>query len=381
MADGVSEEVAIRDYVNKGFTYDEILALLDKYHGVRMSIATLKRRLKEYGLKRRNVDYNVVSVRDKISRGLLDGPDCMGGYRHIWHTLKMQGICVPRSTVEALLRELDPEGTEERRAHRLRRRAYRNNGPNDTWHCDGYDKLKPFGFPNHASIDGWSRKVLWLYGTRSNNWPHNIATYYLDAVEHQGGCPQKLITDLGTENGLMASIHSFFRDYINSHRYVPSPRNQRSEAWWSYFRRSRTNWWINFFKELEHQGTFNPSSELESECLWFCFAPLLQEDIEQLKEHWNTHYIRKSRHDTVSGRPDSLYHLPEIHGGAINLIAHVPDDELQYARVHLVEQAERNDYQEYFQYVTITCDLQRPHSWREGLELYNTLLDCAVNGS
>ena len=132
---------------------------------------------------------------------------------------------------------------------------------------------------------------------------------------------------------------------------------------------------------MEHQGTFNPASELESECLWFCFAPLLQEDIEQLKEHWNTHYIRKSRHDTVSGRPDSLYYLPEIHGGAINLIAHVPDDELQYARVHLVEQAERNDYQEYFQYVTTTCDLQRPRSWREGLELYNTLLDCAVNGS
>ena len=160
--------------------------------------------------------------------------------------------------------------------------------------------------------------------TRSNNWPHNIATYHLDAVENQGGCPQKLITDLGIENGLMASIHSFSRDDLISHRYVPSPRNQRSEAWWSYFRRSRTNWWINFFKDLEHQGTFNSASELESECLWSCFAPLLQEDIEQLKEHWNTHYIPKARHDTVSGRPDSLYHLPEIHGGAINLIAHVP---------------------------------------------------------
>ena len=38
---------------------------------------------------------------------------------------------------------LDPEGKEERRAHRLRRRTYRNTGPNDAWHCDGYDKLKP----------------------------------------------------------------------------------------------------------------------------------------------------------------------------------------------------------------------------------------------
>ena len=66
-------------------------------------------------------------------------------------------------------------------------------------------------------MDG-AEKCLWLYVTRSNNWPHNIATYYLEAVEQKGECPQKLITDLGTENGLMASIHSFFffRDDLNS---------------------------------------------------------------------------------------------------------------------------------------------------------------------
>jgi len=41
----------------------------------------------------------------------------------------------------------------------------------------------------------------------------------------------------------------------------------------------------------------------------------------------------------MSGWPDSLCYLPEIHGGTTNLVAHVPDDELQYARVQLVEQA------------------------------------------
>ena len=39
----------------------------------------------------------------------------------------------------------------------------------------------------------------------------------------------KLVTDLGTENGIMASLQSFFRDDFHSHRYVPSPRNQRIE--------------------------------------------------------------------------------------------------------------------------------------------------------
>ena len=260
----------------------------------------LKRCMKDYGLKRRDVEYDMDSVRDKII-SLLDGPDCMGGYRHIWHTLKMQGVSVRHYTVAALLRELDPKGATERRVHRLRRRAYRNSGPNDTWHCGGYDKLKPFGFPIHTCVYEWSRKVLWLYVTRSNNSPHNVLTYYLDAVEHQGGCPEKVIPDLGTENGLIASIHSFFRDDLSSHHYVPSPRNQRIEVWWSHFRRNRMNWWINFFKDLEEEGMFNLASELGRECVWLCFAPLLQQDLDHLQGHWNTHYIRKSRYHAITG--------------------------------------------------------------------------------
>lgn len=373
------EEELIRDYFNKGFKYDEIREFLDKNHSIAMSIATLKRRVKAYGLKRKNPDYDIQVVRAKIT-SILDGPGCIGGYRHVWHTLQMQGITVPRNIVQNILKELDPEGTAERRAHKLKRRTYHNHGPNDVWHCDGYDKLKPFGFPIHGCIDGWSRKILWLYITRSNNSPHNIATYYLDAVQHFGGCPQKLVTDLGTENGIMASIHSFFRDNINGHRYVPSPRNQRIESWWSYFRRSRSNWWINFFKDLEERGTFNRASELESECLWFCFAPLLQADIDQLKEHWNTHYIRKSRHDTVSGRPDSLYFLPESNGGVPNLLLPVPDHEMQYARLHIVDNVEQNNFQEYFHYLMSTCALTTPENWRDGLNLYHTLLDYANNG-
>ena len=77
-----------------------------------------------------------LETRSEVYCGLLDRPDCMGGCRHIWHTLKMQGIGVLLSTVQAFLRELDLEGTKERRGHRLRRRTYRNNKQNDTCHRD-----------------------------------------------------------------------------------------------------------------------------------------------------------------------------------------------------------------------------------------------------
>lgn len=49
---------------------------------------------------------------------------------------------------------MDPEGVELRSRHRLQRRVYVSQGPNFVIHIDGYDKLKPYGFPIHGAIDG-----------------------------------------------------------------------------------------------------------------------------------------------------------------------------------------------------------------------------------
>ena len=124
-----------------------------------------------------------------------------------------------------MLKEIDLKGSELRRRHRLKRRVYLNQGPDYPWHLDGYDKLKLFGFVIHGAIDGYSRKVLWLKVLWSNNPPNNIAAFYVSYVEELQGAPVKIITDLGTENALAAAIHSFFREDIDAHQYVPSPRN------------------------------------------------------------------------------------------------------------------------------------------------------------
>lgn len=313
LEDDVDKESIVRYYFFRGFDYEEIRMFLQKYYDIELSIRTLKRRIKSYGLRRRQPDYDINGVRAAIHE-VIDGHGSLQGYRSVWHTLQLKGLQIPRVVVQEILREIDPEGSELRRAHRLKRRKYHNPGPNYAWHCDGYDKLKPFGFPIHACVDGWSRKILWLYVCRSNNQPDNIAKYYLDAVEEFGGCPVDLVTDLGTENGTMAATQAFFRDDPNSHRYVPSPRNQRIEAWWSQLRKSCSTWWINFFKDLVEQRTVDLTSEMEVECLWFSFSGLLQKVLDEMKEHWNTHQIRGSRHDTISGRPDSLYYLPELRG-------------------------------------------------------------------
>ena len=49
----------IRYYFYKGFVYEEIRLFLSKYHGEEMSLSTLKRCVKQLGLKRRNPQYNL----------------------------------------------------------------------------------------------------------------------------------------------------------------------------------------------------------------------------------------------------------------------------------------------------------------------------------
>ena len=129
----------------------------------------------------------------------------------MWHTLRLKGICVPRNVVAEILREVDPEGSAEIRAKRLQRRRYVNPGPNFAWHADGYDKLKPYGFPVHGCIDGFSRRLIWLKVSRTNNDPAVVSGFYLEAVPEEGGCPTVLRTDNGTENTVMASIQSYLR--------------------------------------------------------------------------------------------------------------------------------------------------------------------------
>ena len=50
------------------------------------------------------------------------------------------------------------------------------------------------------------------------------------------------------------------------------------------------------------------------ECVWFVFSDFLQLELDKVKDDWNMHFIRQSRHSTVSGVPDELYYLPQTRG-------------------------------------------------------------------
>ena len=71
-----------------------------------------------------------------------------------------------------ILQELDPDASALRKARKLQRRSYAvSQGPNATWHVDGYDKLKSYGLPIHGCVDGFSRRIMWLKVCKSNSDP------------------------------------------------------------------------------------------------------------------------------------------------------------------------------------------------------------------
>jgi len=358
-----------------GFKYNAIVKFVKKYLGITISLRSLKYKLKLYGLKRKEVIFNQAELEHRI-RQKLDSSNCLIGYRMMQNLLKLDGFLVPRRIVAEFLKRLDPVGCELRTAHRLRRRVYRSLGPNDCWHIDGYDKLKPYGFALHGCIDGFSRHILWLKVLKSNNDPVVIAKLYLMTVSTIGACPKKIRTDYGTENGIVAAAQCFFVNDLSAHIYGTSHHNQRIESWWSFLRKSKTHWWMNFFKDMIEANLFTPGNEFQTECLWYCFSAILQQEIDEVVESWNTHYIRKSRHDTTPGIPSELFLLPEMHSFQDCKID-VNVQKMQEVEAHLLQmQTVENDsnYLAYFHHVTSILGISHPQTYRECLLLYRELL-------
>jgi len=84
--------------------------------------------------------------------------------------------------------------------------------------------------------------------------------------------------------------------------------------------------------------------------VWFCFAEVIQADLDKVKDHWNSHYIRKSRHDTVPGIPEVLYYLPE-YSGTTDCLLRVTQAEIEEMERHIQYSEELDTYTEYFEYV------------------------------
>ena len=60
---------------------------------------------------------------------------------------------------------------------------------------------------------------------------------------------------------------------------------------------------------------FDPSDEVDQECLRFSFYGILQDELGEIMKAWNQHRIRRTRTSEGSnGVPDVIYFLPNRYG-------------------------------------------------------------------
>ena len=175
-------------------------------------------------------------------------------------------------------------------------------------------------------------------------------------------------TDCETENVVITGVQSFLRAECNNdlagekaHRYGPSTGNQSVGGPTSA---TAASLGVNF-KDLVDCGVFLPGNTLHEECLWLYFTELIQQDLDSVKIHGNTHYTCQARQDTVPGKPDELYFLPE-NFGASDILQPVSFEKLYQARMKCKTTDSKNEFQEgtNFNHILSLLDVSKPVSGR-----------------
>ena len=218
------------------------------------------------------------------------------GYRQMTEILAVRyGVSISKEDVRKTLKNIGLDGVTMRKNKVIRRRICHTIGPGYSYHIDGNDKLKRWGFPIHGCIDGLSRKVMWLVLSTTNNDPLLVGNLYLNCIKQYKIVPKLLRMDAGTENIYCQDLQVYFTGEEESFLYASSTRNQRIEAFWSRIKSYKFSWWIEFFTEMTINVIFKPDNKLlHKELLLFLFMPILQKELNEFLMTWNSRNVRQS---------------------------------------------------------------------------------------
>ena len=136
------------------------------------------------------------------------------------------------------------------------------------------------------------------------------------------------------------------------------------------------------FNDMIERGDLDTSNHMQMECLWFSFSKVIEDELIQVKNSWNSHYIRRSKYQTAAGIPNKLYFIPEELGAEDHKQPFDASDLLEAENEITSTSSAANvssDYIDYFKYVLDTLGIPPPPTnWREGLIVYYQLLSVAT---
>ena len=258
------------------FTWQEIS------HIVGVSVKTLQRRAKEYGVTRfSSITDNELD--DVVRNSLEDFP--RAGEVMLRGQLISLDLRVPRQRLRDSLQRL---GFRNSLPPAITRQTYSVPGPNALWHADGNHKLIRWRFIIHAAIDGYSRLVTYIQCS-DNNRADTVIQYFLRATREYG-IPSRVRTDLGGEN---ARIWDFMEEVRGSNRgsYITgsSVHNTRIERFWRDVYEAVSATYVSVFNELENQSILDPLNDVDMFCLQYIFLPRINASLHSFQLTWNNH--------------------------------------------------------------------------------------------
>ena len=210
-------------------------------------------------------------------------------------------------------------------------------------------------------------------------------SYFVETVLKWDLVPDILKTDCGNENCLLAGIQFKLANNTDAHRYASSISNQRTEHFWSHFKRIYLSWAIDFFKDLADTGSLIIGNFVQMEWLWFVFSPLIQCKLDRLTKEWNAHKIRKCN-SVAAGIPDELYFFPESLGyeqcrknvavAEVNEVVNESNAHLDFQGIQTTSEPDLVNYSKYL--VQASNELFPLPTWEAVKILYQCFIEYAV---
>ncbi|XP_057306649.1 uncharacterized protein LOC130644886 isoform X2 [Hydractinia symbiolongicarpus] len=163
----------------------------------------------------------------------------------------------------------------------------------------------------------------------------------------------------------------------NSVLFEKSTSNQRIEALWLYLRKTKIDWWINYFKDMDSDGSWESSDMIHREALKFCSNEIVQKELDDFRVLYNTHRIRPYRNQHCpNGRPCFIYSVPEFYGSR-NYKVSVSDKDATLAIPYTTSKKTfqcSEEFEELALQLMVNENLSFPADFQEARALYDTLL-------
>ncbi|EED21282.1 hypothetical protein TSTA_085130 [Talaromyces stipitatus ATCC 10500] len=305
-----------------GETMEDIAEYLTNEYQYEINSRTIRRRLKEWGIKRRvrtidkeNLDNQIMIL--FFQCGLSDDD--------MHSALQKQGCTI---------------GPRALRVRRRRLGLYRQLSTGDFAALEASIREAVQKELDKGIIESYGREYLFTcfcskqHIVSRNRTGFSVLRQYLDTLKSERRQPRFIRSDGGDTTLLAAAQHALYKKHNENatisdcYWYGTSTSNQRIEAWWSQLTKSCIFRWWDYFQTLNRDRLFEQDQISDRIAILAVYMPFIRDELYKFIRLWNVHTIRKQKNQPsgVFGKPFFLYHYPEDRDAHVYGL--LPDDSL-----------------------------------------------------